>query len=122
MKNIITIVAALMISGQANSQNLQIQKGQKMESKEHYTFKLSDKVIRHAVRFKNRYGLSIAADLYLPKNKGSEPLAALTISSPFGAVKEQSSGLYAQARRIQACYSSTLFLILKRASYNGCSR
>ncbi len=63
----------------------------------HYTFKLSDKVTRQAVTYKNRYGITIAADLYLPKDRGSEPLAALAISGPFGAVKEQSSGLYAQA-------------------------
>jgi fermentation-respiration switch protein FrsA (DUF1100 family) len=53
-------------------------------------------VTRQKVKFKNRYGISIAADLYLPKNRSSEPLAALAISGPFGAVKEQSSGLYAQ--------------------------
>jgi hypothetical protein len=66
------------------------------ENKEHYTFKLSDKVTRQAVTFKNRYGITLAADLYIPKNRGSESLAALAISGPFGAVKEQSSGLYAQ--------------------------
>lgn len=61
----------------------------------YYTFKLSDKVTRHKVNFKNRYGITIAGDLYLPKNPGKS-LAALAISGPFGAVKEQSSGLYAQ--------------------------
>src|SRR5688572_23534002 len=65
------------------------------EQKEHYTFKLSDKVTRQAVTFKNRYGITLAGDLYLPKNSDSKPLAALAISGPFGAVKEQSSGLYA---------------------------
>src|SRR6478736_2308418 len=64
---------------------------------EHYTFKLSDKVTRQKVTFKNRYGITLAADLYLPKERGNEPLAALAVSGPFGAVKEQSSGLYAQA-------------------------
>src|SRR5215204_3930773 len=62
---------------------------------EHYTFQLSDKVTRQAVTFKNRYGITVAADLYVPKNRSSERLAALVISGPFGAVKEQSSGLYA---------------------------
>lgn len=95
MKNIITIGAFLLLSGQANSQNLKTQKEQKMDNKEHYTFKLSDKVTRQAVTFKNRYGITIAADLYLPKKGGGQPLAALAISGPFGAVKEQSSGLYA---------------------------
>lgn len=62
---------------------------------EHYTFELSDKVTRQKVTFKNRYGITLSGDLYIPKNNGSEPLAALAISGPFGAVKEQSSGLYA---------------------------
>jgi hypothetical protein len=65
------------------------------EQTEHYTFQLSEKVTRQAVTFKNRYGIRVAADLYVPKNRGSERLAALVISGPFGAVKEQSSGLYA---------------------------
>ncbi|MDY0989384.1 alpha/beta hydrolase [Flavobacterium sp. CFBP9031] len=64
-------------------------------SKEHYTFQLSDKVIRQKVSFKNRYGITLSGDLYLPKNTGTEKLSALAISGPFGAVKEQSSGLYA---------------------------
>jgi len=62
---------------------------------EHYTFKLSDKVSRQKVTFKNRYGISLVGELYIPKNHNNEPLAALAISGPFGAVKEQSSGLYA---------------------------
>lgn len=64
-------------------------------SKEHYTFKLSDKVIRQKITFKNRYGITLSGDLYLPKRAGNEKLAALAISGPFGAVKQQSSGLYA---------------------------
>jgi fermentation-respiration switch protein FrsA (DUF1100 family) len=60
------------------------------------TFPKSDKVDHQKVTFKNRYGITLAADLYLPKNRGSQRLAALAISGPFGAVKEQSSGLYAQ--------------------------
>lgn len=60
-----------------------------------YTFDLSDQVSRQAVTFKNRYGITLAGDLYVPKNKGKEKLPALAISGPFGAVKEQASGLYA---------------------------
>lgn len=63
---------------------------------DHYTFQLSDKVIRQKVTFKNRYGITLTGDLYIPKNKGNESLPAIAISGPFGAVKEQSSGLYAQ--------------------------
>ncbi|KAA3498242.1 alpha/beta hydrolase [Rhizobium rhizogenes] len=59
-------------------------------------FPKSDNVDHEKVSFKNRYGITLAGDLYLPKNRGSQPLAALVISGPFGAVKEQSSGLYAQ--------------------------
>ena len=64
-------------------------------SKEHYTFQLSDKVIRQKVTFKNRYGITLSGDLYLPKNKETQKLSALAIGGPFGAVKQQSSGLYA---------------------------
>lgn len=60
------------------------------------TFKKSAKVDHRKVTFKNRYGLTLAADLYLPKNINGR-LPALAVSGPFGAVKEQSSGLYAQA-------------------------
>ena len=60
------------------------------------TFAQSDKVDHRKVTFKNRYGLTLVADLYLPKNRGDGKLAAIAVSGPFGAVKEQSSGLYAQ--------------------------
>ena len=58
-------------------------------------FPKSEKVNHSKVTFVNRYGVTLAADLYIPKNaKGKLP--AIAISGPFGAVKEQSSGLYAQ--------------------------
>lgn len=60
------------------------------------TFPQSNIVDHQKVTFKNRYGITLAADLYLPKNRGGKKLAALAVSGPFGAVKEQSSGLYAQ--------------------------
>ena len=60
------------------------------------TFPKSDKVDHQKVTFKNRYGITLAADLYLPKNRAGERLPALAVGGPFGAVKEQSSGLYAQ--------------------------
>ena len=60
------------------------------------TFPKSNKVDHQKVTFKNRYGIMLAADLYLPKNRGNQRLAALVVGGPFGAVKEQSSGLYAQ--------------------------
>lgn len=60
------------------------------------TFPKSARVDHQKVTFKNRYGITLAADLYLPKDRGEKRLPALAISGPFGAVKEQSSGLYAQ--------------------------
>ncbi|HEX8254006.1 MAG TPA: alpha/beta hydrolase [Thermoanaerobaculia bacterium] len=60
------------------------------------TFSKSDKVDHQKVTFKNRYGITLAADLYVPKNRGGNRLPALAVSGPFGAVKEQVSGLYAQ--------------------------
>lgn len=60
------------------------------------TFSKSDKVNIKKVSFKNRYGIELVGDLYTPKNKSSDKMAAIAISGPFGAVKEQSSGLYAQ--------------------------
>ena len=59
------------------------------------TFVQSNKVDHKKVTFKNRYGITLAADLYLPKNTNGK-LAAIVVSGPFGAVKEQASGLYAQ--------------------------
>jgi fermentation-respiration switch protein FrsA (DUF1100 family) len=58
-------------------------------------FPKNDKVDHRKVNFKNRYGITLAADLYQPKN-ASGKLAGIAISGPFGAVKEQVSGLYAQ--------------------------
>lgn len=91
-------VLSLMLLGQSCTQNTNNQNSQNMSDTaktEHYTFELSDKVTRQKVTFKNRYGIMLSGDLYTPKNPGREPLAALAISGPFGTVKEQSSGLYA---------------------------
>lgn len=61
-----------------------------------YSFKLSDAVVRTKVHFKNRYGIELAGDLYAPRNAGGgEKLAAIAVCGPFGAVKEQAAGLYA---------------------------
>ena len=59
------------------------------------TFPKSDKVSHSKVTFINRYGITLAADLYIPEN-ASGRLPAIAVSGPFGAVKEQCSGLYAQ--------------------------
>lgn len=60
------------------------------------TFPKSDKVNVEKVHFKNRYGINLTGDLYIPKEKTDEQMPAIAISGPFGAVKEQASGLYAQ--------------------------
>lgn len=59
------------------------------------TFPKSDKVNHSKVTFHNRYGITLAADLYVPKDAAGK-LPAIAVSGPFGAVKEQASGLYAQ--------------------------
>ena len=58
-------------------------------------FTQSDKVSHSKIAFHNRYGITLAADLYIPKNAAGK-LPAIAVSGPFGAVKEQASGLYAQ--------------------------
>ncbi len=58
-------------------------------------FKKSGRVEHRKVTFKNRYGITLVADIYQPKNTTGK-LPALAVGGPFGAVKEQSSGLYAQ--------------------------
>lgn len=91
----ILIAVSLILLGQSYGQTLLSQNQKEMENQEHYTFQLSDKVERKEINFKNRYGIMVSGDLYTPKNKGTEKLPALVLSGPFGAVKEQSSGLYA---------------------------
>lgn len=59
-------------------------------------FPQSDKVHHMKVTFRNRYGIILAADMYIPRNAEGK-LLAIAVSGPFGAVKEQASGLYAQA-------------------------
>ena len=95
MKKALAIAILFFATGQLFSQKIKSNSEKMNTTKEHYTFKLSDKVTRQKVTFKNRYGITLSGDLYLPKNLGSEKLSALAISGPFGAVKEQSSGLYA---------------------------
>ncbi len=60
------------------------------------TFEKSNSVDTKKVSFQNRYGITLVGDLYTPKNKTQEKLPAIVVAGPFGAVKEQASGLYAQ--------------------------
>ncbi|MGV6946436.1 alpha/beta hydrolase [Sphingobacterium sp. CZ-2] len=96
----ILTMAVLSFLGQSCNQNANTnnENSEKMSDKsqeEHYTFQLSDKVTRQKVTFKTRYGIELTGDLYVPKNTDGKPLQALALCGPFGAVKEQVSGLYA---------------------------
>lgn len=68
----------------------------KLTEKWDKTFPKSEKVNHSKVTFINRYGITLAADLYVPKTTVGGKLPAIAVCGPFGAVKEQSSGLYAQ--------------------------
>ena len=78
---------------QANDKGVQ---AMELEQSWDKVFKKSDKVDHKKVTFKNRFGITLAADMYIPMTPDSKKLPAIAVSGPFGAVKEQSSGLYAQ--------------------------
>ena len=115
MKKILIIFAALIFAviscGDKQETKTTEKGGEVMDSvkksvepekkEEHYTFELADGVIRTKVRFKNHFGIELAGDLYTPADAAANGNAAIAVSGPFGAVKEQSSGLYANemARR-----------------------
>ncbi|MCD8378223.1 MAG: alpha/beta hydrolase [Candidatus Gastranaerophilales bacterium] len=92
IKQILTIIFAGIILIGANN----MAEAKKLNSDWDKTFPKSDKVNIQKVSFKNRYGIELVGDLYTPKNLASDKNPAIAISGPFGAVKEQSSGLYAQ--------------------------
>ncbi len=89
-RNILKIFLAFVLGGVSMTQVNAQEKWDKVFAK-------SDKVEIQKVQFKNRYGITLVGDLYIPKNvtKGTK-LKAIAISGPFGAVKEQTSGLHAQ--------------------------
>jgi len=79
------------------------------------TFTLSDKVTVESVSYQNRYGITIAADMYLPKNiDRSKKYPAIVIGTPYGGVKEQGAGVYAQEMAIRGFVT-----IAFDESYNG---
>ena len=88
-KILLCLLSVLFVIGGANIANA--------KEKWDKVFPKSNNVTVQKVTFKNRFGIELAGDLYIPKTlKGRDKLPAIAISGPFGAVKEQSSGLYAQ--------------------------
>ena len=90
-------LAGTIVSGQTSTNQVKEKNMEKLELVKEWdkVFPQSNKVVHEKVTFRNRYGITLAADMYIPKNAGGK-LAAIAVSGPFGAVKEQSSGLYAQ--------------------------
>ena len=93
VKNLLTCLAALLLV--IGGTNMSFAKSLK-DNNWDKTFAKSDKVEVQKVSFKNRYGITLVGDLYTPKEKSKEKMSAIAVSGPFGAVKEQASGLYAQ--------------------------
>ena len=95
---IIFILAALTLAACGNKQETKNNDNMKQEltltQEWDKVFPLSDKVNHRKVTFETQYGLTLAADLYTPKDANGK-LPAIAVSGPFGAVKEQCSGLYA---------------------------
>ena len=75
---------------------MQTEQKLQLEEKWDKVFPKSKKVEHKKVTFHNRYGITLAADMYVPKNSSGKKFPALAVAGPFGAVKEQCSGLYAQ--------------------------
>src|SRR5215218_4625150 len=68
-----------------------------MSLRDNYIFNLDEKVTRKSVSYKNRFGITIAADLYRPNDfDESQEHAAIIVGAPYGGVKEQGPGIYAQ--------------------------
>ena len=101
IKNIVItgmlFLAGTIASAQTSADQIKEKNMEKLELVKEWdkVFPQSNKVIHEKVTFRNRYGITLAADMYIPKNAEGK-LAAIAVSGLFGAVKEQSSGLYAQ--------------------------
>lgn len=76
-----------------------------MENKDTRTFEINPKIEMKKVQFKNRYGIVLAGDLYLPEGYAEKKNPAVIVSGPFGAVKEQASGFYAQELAVRGFVS-----------------
>lgn len=82
--------------GAASIFNISSAEAQTMSNEWDKVFQRSENVDHEKITFTNRYGIALSSDLYLPKDRGDGRLPAIAVGGPFGAVKEQSSGLYAQ--------------------------
>ena len=91
----LTAADAANVTDKCNPSNQRDMEKLELTSEWDKVFPRSDKVNHSKVIFHNRYGITLVADLYVPK-QATGKLAAIAVSGPFGAVKEQSSGLYAQ--------------------------
>ena len=91
MKKILFTLMAVLVLTACNKPNTNMQLTQEWDK----TFPKSEQVNHQKVTFETQYGLTLAADLYMPKNAEGK-LPAIAVSGPFGAIKEQCSGLYAQ--------------------------
>ena len=91
------LLAGTIVSGQTSTNQVKEKNMEKLELVKEWdkVFPQGSKVVHEKVTFRNRYGITLAADMYIPQNVEGK-LAAIAVSGPFGAVKEQSSGLYAQ--------------------------
>ena len=96
-QNICSLIIACLSLTTINAQNNNITDMENLELTSEWdkTFPKSDRVNHKKVTFVNHYGITLAADLYVPKD-AKTPLPAIAVCGPFGAVKEQCSGLYAQ--------------------------
>lgn len=88
--------AGIAAVGAASAIKTSTARAQTMTEEWDKVFPKSDRVDHEKVSFTNRYGITLTGDLYLPKDRADHRLSALAVAGPFGAVKEQSSGLYAQ--------------------------
>ena len=91
------LAGSALAAGNGNSETAIPKEGKAMKLERNWdkTFPQSNKVNHSKVTFTNRYGIRLVADMYIPKNAGGG-LPAIAVCGPFGAVKEQAAGLYAQ--------------------------
>lgn len=93
--SIVTGISGINAAGNRHNENKNIMENLTMTKEWDKTFLKSDRVDHSKVTFVNRYGITLAADMYKPKGAVGQ-LPAIAVCGPFGAVKEQAAGLYAQ--------------------------